>query len=206
MKMSEEKLTVVERAMDRRSDPTRDDSGDYIKAADFFYCQMAAMKTGEISEELGAMFHLLASRYANHSNFVRYTHIREDLISEAVAACCRDWHKFRPNRNIVTRDEKDEIIESIPVYWDGGDLEYHHTIHFSPVPYYTTVCRRAFLTVIKAEYTSRNIVNQLLIDNGLDSDEGYIQMIRDKEAREKEDKLKIEEEKRNSRSPAIEWD
>lgn len=160
----------------------RDESNHYITGVDFFNEQMRAMTIGEITDELGEMFYLLSSRYVNHSQFIRYYHIREDLIMAGVEACCRDWMKFRPNRNILKKDEDGEIVESIPVYWDGKPIEYHHELHYNPLAYYTTTIRRAFIAVLKKEYDQRNIVNQLLIDNDMEADEGYLEMIRKREA------------------------
>lgn len=185
-----------------------DESRHYIKSEDFFTEQMRCLKTQILSTELGEMFMLLASRYANHSNFVRYWHIRDDLIMAGVEACCRDWKKFRPNRNILTRDEEGEIISSEPVYWDGKDIDYHHELHYNPLAFYTTTIRRAFMTVIKKEYNQRNIVNQLLVDNDLEADEGYLEMVRNREERERNEA----ENSKNKKTPdtpkkaAIIWD
>lgn len=191
--------------------PQRDDSDDYIKTNVFFDEQVRVLKLGEITNELGEMFMLLASRYVNHPNWNRYYHLRDDMIAAAVMACCRDCFKFRPIRNTIVRNASGEILSSTPVHWDGKDLEYHHTEHYSPLAYYTTVCRREFTDIVMKAYQQRNIVNQLLIDSGLEADEGYLSSMKAKEQREKEAQELEEEEKaiedeKNSAKMAVRFD
>lgn len=187
------------------TEPEIDESRHYIKTHDFFNEQMKVLKTGEITPELGDMFMTLSSKYINHSHFNRYYHLKDDMIMEGVLACVRDCFKFRPNRNIIIRDKDGEIASSTPVVWDGQDIEYHHDANYSPLAFYTTTIRRAFIDVIKREYASRNIVNQLLIDNGLEADAGYLDAMKAKEAREKEEREKKVEDK-SKRTAAIGWD
>lgn len=182
-----------------------DESRHYIRTVDFFNEQMKVLKNGEITPELGEMFMVLASKYINHSSFNRYYHIKDDMIMEGVLACVRDCFKFRPNRNIIVRTKDGEIASSEPVAWDGKDIAYHHDANYSPLAFYTTTIRRAFIDVIKREYASRNIVNQLLIDNGLEADEGYLDAMRSKEEREKNEAEK-KNEKKSKRTEAIGWD
>lgn len=63
------------------------------------------------------------------------------------------------------------------------------------------------MTVIKKEYNQRNIVNQLLIDNDLDADEGYLDMVRKREerAREVEEQEELEKAEKATNAAVI-WD
>lgn len=47
----------------------------------------------KISNKLGAMFHLLASRYSTKPWFAGYSY-REDMIAAGVLACCVAYKKF----------------------------------------------------------------------------------------------------------------
>lgn len=188
-----------------KNDREIDESRHYIKTIDFFNEQMRVLKSGEISPELGEMFMTLSSKYSNHSNFNRYYHLKDDMIMEGVLACVRDCFKFRPIRNDIVRDSEGEIISSTPVMWDGKDIDYHHEDNYSPLAFYTTTIRRAFIDVIKRDYASRNIVNQLLLDNGLEADVGYLDAMKAKETREKEE-LEKKQDAKSKRTGAICWD
>lgn len=194
--------------MSKKKNNKRDETRDYIKGVDFFNEQMRVLELGEITDELGQMFMLLATRYANHSDFNRYYHIRSDMIMAGVEACCRDAFKFRPNRNILERDEDGVIISSTPVPWDGKPIQYRHDLHYNPLAFYTTVIRRPFINMIMKEYNQRNVVNKMLLENGLDADEGYIETVRMREekAKEEEEKRALEEEKlEKNAQKAVVW-
>jgi hypothetical protein len=160
---------------------------NYIEPSDFFRATLESINHGEVSEELAKMFMALSDKYVNHPKFVRYFHLREDLIATGIMACCRAYDKFRPDRNLLTRDDEGEIIESEAVEWDGKIVDYDHTQHYNPFAFFTSVVHNAIIQVLKKEYAQRNIVNAIRLEEGLDADYGYVEMIRETEEREKEE-------------------
>ena len=144
---------------------------NYIDTNTMFDEWVKSSKNGKISNELGLMFYKLAEKNANHRYFVRYTHIRDELISEGVLGCIRGFPKFRPFRN----DE-----ENSKIIWDGeSDIIYHHTLCNSPFSYYTRIIHNAFKQFLKQhEYKQRNISNSLRELSDLPTDEGYNDMVR----------------------------
>lgn len=69
---------------------------NYTEPKDFFNEMLKCLNNNEISDELTRIFMLLAEKFCNHSQWVRYRHIREDLISEGVLSCIRAYDKFSP--------------------------------------------------------------------------------------------------------------
>jgi hypothetical protein len=162
---------------------------NYIEPSDFFRATLESINQGEVSEELARMFMALSDKYVNHPKFVRYFHLREDLIATGIMACCRAYDKFRPDRNLLTRDGEGEIIDSEAVEWDGKIVDYDHTQHYNPFAFFTSVVHNAIIQVLKKEYNQRNIVNAIRLEEGLDADYGYVEMIKETEDREKEEDL-----------------
>jgi hypothetical protein len=68
----------------------------FIEPKDFFDEVLGCLRQDEISDKLAMMFFTLAEKFCNHSQWVRYRHIRDDLISEAVLSCVRASMKFSP--------------------------------------------------------------------------------------------------------------
>lgn len=161
---------------------------NYVNPSDFFNETLLCIKRGEVSDELGKMFMLLSERYVNSHRFVRYYHIREDLISTGVVACCRAYDKFRPDRNTLTRDDEGEIINSEANSWDGKIVPYDHNIHYSPFAYFTSVVHNALIQFLRKEYKNRNIINAIRLEEGLEIDYGYEEMLR---AEEEEERLSM---------------
>lgn len=184
---------------------------NYLEPADFFRETLKCLKTDEMSDELGKMFFTLCNKYANHPRFVRYHHIREDLISFALLACIKGFPKFRPYRNDLVRDEDGNIIQSTKKEWNGEMLEYDYRTCNNPFAFFTTCAHNDMLQFLKGEYNYKNIVNKMRIENGLDADAGYNDMIRDQEAAERETTetsgdLDIPEELLDDEIDVIEWE
>ena len=154
---------------------------NYIKPDEFFNETLMCIKRGEVSDKLGKMFMLLCERYVNSPKFVRYFHIREDLIASGVVACCRAYDKFRPCRNTLTRDDEGEIVNSEANYWDGKMVEYDHNDHYNPFAYFTSVCHNALIQYLRKEYKQKNIVNAIRLEEGLEADYGFVEMLENQE-------------------------
>lgn len=136
----------------------------------------------KISNTLGEMFFLLSTRYSNHRNFVRYYHIKQDLIAAGVEACCKAFYKFRPYKD-------KEIV------WDEQtSLEFDHNIHNNSFAYFTTAIHHNFLAIVKKEYAQSNILNEMRLNNDMDASFGYLEMMSDKEEKERAERLEEEGE------------
>ena len=154
---------------------------NYIEPEDFFEETLKCIIAGEISDGLGKMFMKISEKFVNHPNFVRYTHIREDFISTGCVACCRAYSQFRPDRNILTRDEDGVITSSTAVAWDGKIVPYDHNKHYNPHAFFSTVINNAILQFLKREYGYKNTINAIKLSHGLDADYGYVDMIKEQE-------------------------
>ena len=147
------------------------DTNFYIDPAEFFQEMLVCLNAGKVSQKLGSMFMILSEKNANHRYFVRYVHIRDDLISEGVAICCEKFDKFRPLRS----DDDGNVVE-----WDGTMLDYHYLTCNNPFAYFTRVIHNAFKGYLKRqEYRERNIINELRLQNDLPADAGYMDMMSD---------------------------
>lgn len=153
---------------------------NYIEPADFFRETLRSLIADEINDKLALMFMKLANKYANHQKFVRYHHIRDDLISTGIEACVKGFPKFRPMRNILERDAEGEIISSTRVEWNNKLTEYDYRINNNPFAFFTTCMHNDILQFLKHDYNERNICNKIRLENGLDADEGYMEMMRKK--------------------------
>lgn len=147
----------------------------YLTQRDLFDEIIKCRISGKISDKLGVMFQLLSTKYSNHRNFVRYYHLKTDLIAAGCEACCKAFVKFRPHK------DKDVVWdEETPIVFD-------HNIHNNSFAYFTTAIHNNFLTIIKAEYKQSNILNEMRLDNGLDASFGFLEMSAEKEAQDKLD-------------------
>lgn len=163
---------------------TENKNKNYLEPGKFFSEMIDCLIRGEMSNELGEMFTLVASRYTNHREFVRYIHLKDDLTALGVVACCESFSKFRPLKG---QDQ-----------WDGvTKVDYHHTTCNNPHAFFTTCIRNKWLQFLKKEYNCRNAVNGLRVKNGLDPDYGYSEMMKDKEEKAKKDAESVTEEKSN---------
>ena len=151
----------------------------YIDPSDFFTETLHCIKEDKASDKLARMFLLLAERRINHRMFVRYVHIREDLISIGAGACAMKFREFRPNRNILIRDEEGEIIDKTKVLWDGEMIDYDYEKHYSPYSFFSKVIENDCLQFIKKEYYQRNVTNKIKLENGIDADYGYIDAMKE---------------------------
>lgn len=155
---------------------------NYIQPADFFREMLISLKKDEISDELAKMFMLLAERYANHPNYVRFFHIRDDIISECMLACVKGFPKFRPYRTkILERDEEGNILRKEIVEWHGEIVEYNYLTCNNPHAYFTTCMKHVLFHFLKNEYTERNVVNKMKLELGLEADPAYMDMISEQE-------------------------
>lgn len=146
------------------------DKENYLEPSVFYAEVVKCLIDGKMSNELGEMFTLVSTRYTNHRHFVRYYHLKEDLIATGAMACCKSFSKFEP----LKRSEPE---------WDGKTpIDYHYTRCNNPFAFFTTCVRNEWLQFLKKDYRSKNAVNALRVANGLDADYGYNDMIQNQEA------------------------
>ena len=113
----------------------------YLQPNEFFEEILESLRNDQISEKLGKMFYDLSEKYCNNNNFVRYVHIREDLISTGVIACCEAFTKFDPynklglavKNNLVKIDKEDKskfhyTYKGEQVSFRYDDLKNHRPI------------------------------------------------------------------------------
>lgn len=166
---------------------SKNKSKNFVEPREFFNELLHCMKDDEISERLGEIFLSIATKYVNHPMFVRYAHIREDLISVAAFACCKSYSKFRPDQNIILeRDEDGEVTKTKKVEWDGKIVEYDYNKHYNPLSFFTTTMRNALFQYLKSEYKESNALNAYRVDIGLEADTAYTEMMKEKEERANE--------------------
>lgn len=156
---------------------------NYLEPAVVFEELLKSIKAGRLSERMGEMIIMISTRYATHPMFGGYRHIREELIHNGILACCKSYHSFRPNRNIIiSRDpETNEITESQAVIWDGEIVPYDHNLHYSPFAFFTTVIKNSNIQYLKKYYQHKNLLNELLIEQQMLPDWGYTDMIKDRQ-------------------------
>lgn len=148
---------------------------NYIEPTEFFDEMLDCMQKEKVSHKMAKIIMMLSERRINHRMFVRYVHIREDLISIGIEACLKGFMKFRPMRNIlIYSEETQELIDKIPVLWDGKKMQYDYTIHNNPYSFFSKVIENACLQYLKREYNQRNIVNKIKLENGINPDFGYL--------------------------------
>jgi hypothetical protein len=164
-------------------------SKNFIEPSEMFDELLVCLKDGQMSENLGRMIILFSTNLAKHRHFIRYSHLREDIIGTAILGCMKSWYKFRPMRNnVLSRDEDGKVSESERVEWDNKIVEYDYTIHNSPFNFFTTCARNELLQFLKTyHYRQKNLINELLVEMGEDADYGYNDMMKAKEDRERED-------------------
>lgn len=155
---------------------------NYISSREFFNCIMDARIKGYITNELAGMFMLLSERNANHRKFVRYHHIRQDLISVSNLACVKGFPKFRPYK------DKERL-------WDGvSPIEYDHEVCSNIFSFFTTCIHNALKQHLKDEYNQSNINNKMRLQMGMAASDGYCDMIKEKEEEGEEDDLTDDEQ------------
>lgn len=164
---------------------TSKDSKHYLSSGEFFDAIMESRIQGEISDKLAMMFVLLSERNVNHRNFVRYHHIRQDLIQVGQLACVSAFKSFRPFKS----KEDSEVWEENPY-----TIEYHHEHCSNSFAYFTTCIRNAIIQYLKTEYNESNVVNKTRLESGLDASYGYVDMVAEQEARAAEEADESESE------------
>lgn len=182
---------------------------NYLEPADFFRETIICLKKDEMSEELGSMFYMLCEKYANHPRFVRYRHIRDDLISFGLLACIKGFPKFRPYRNDLVRDDEGNIIQSTKREWDGEIIEYDYRTCNNPFAFFTTCATNEILQFLKSEYNYKNIINKMRLENGMEADAGYTDMMKEREMAEKlenGEEVDITSELDEDTQSIIEWE
>lgn len=160
---------------------------NYLDPAEFYQETVACLRKDEISVKLCGMFQRLCEKYVNHPKFVRYHHIREDLISVGLMACVIGFPKFRPYRNDLVRDEEGNILTSTKKVWDGEHVEYDYRYCYNPFAFFTTCINNELLQFLKREYTYKNVMNKMRLENGLEADAGYTDMLREKDRQDRID-------------------
>lgn len=150
-------------------------SKHYLSSSEFFYALIDSRRDNRITNKLAMMFMLLAERNVNHRNFVRYHHLRPDLVAVGQLACVRGFTKFRPFK------DKEKSLE-----WEETmyEIEYDHNVCNNSFAFFTTCIRHALFQYLKSEYNQSNIVNKARLEEGLDASFGYVDMIAEKEAEE----------------------
>lgn len=152
---------------------------NYLEPAAVFEELLKCISAGKLSNKMGEMIITISTKYATHPMFGGYKHIREELIHNGILACCKSYAGFRPNRNIIiSRDpETNEITESQAVYWDGVIVPYNHNDHYNPFTFFTTCIKNANIQYLKKYYQHKNMINELMIENQMNPDWGYSDMI-----------------------------
>lgn len=202
--------------------PTTKKTKLYLKPHIFFNETLSSLRDDKMSNKLGIMFQLLSTKYNNSHMFVRYSHVREDMIATGCLACVKGFDKFEPynklglaikNGLLEQSDEdpsvfsysdsgemitfhfqdikqhKQPIAQMLKEFeksndlegWDGEILEYDHKICNNPFAFFTTCIHNSLLLFLKKEYQERNIFNKIKIQEGLEADFGYLEMIRKKD-------------------------
>lgn len=155
---------------------TSKNSEHYLNSGELFTELVLCRMNGEISDKLSQMFILLSERIANHRHFVRYHHLREDIIAIGQLACLRGFVGFKPYKD---NDLSLEWLENMVF------IEYNHNYCANSFAYFTTCIRHAIIQHLKHEYRQSNIKNRSRIELGLDASFGYVDMIKEKENEQK---------------------
>jgi DNA-directed RNA polymerase specialized sigma subunit len=70
----------------------------YVNNKDLLEEIRLSHEQGRMTEKLGKMILMLATRFSKQPCFVGYTYI-DDIISYAVLSVCANWHKFDPEKS-----------------------------------------------------------------------------------------------------------
>lgn len=76
----------------------REQNEDYLSNKEMLEEVIKCQANGVISDRLGRMFLLLATRYATKPNFSGYSYV-DEMISNAVLSCCQAVNKFDSNKS-----------------------------------------------------------------------------------------------------------
>lgn len=170
---------------------TDNNNNFYIDKKDFFRETLLSIKNDQITNELAEMFFTLSEKYRHHRHFVRYHHIKDDMVALGVLACCHSIKYFKPLKK--TEGE-----------WDGEEMvDYHYKTCNDPFAFFTTCIRNEWYQFLKKYYNHKNACNAMRVQQGLDPDYGYSDMMKTKADRERAADKKKEIEPTNNHG--IEW-
>jgi DNA-directed RNA polymerase specialized sigma subunit len=116
----------------------------YLNNKNILAAWTRSIELGRVTDELGRMFLLLATKLTNHRRFVRYP-FKEDLVSAGALACVNAWQNFNPT------------FSQYP----------------NPFAYFSSIVWNAFVAFVKKEYAQSNTKNAMKIEYGLEPDHGY---------------------------------
>lgn len=134
----------------------------YLPPAEFFEEVLKSKIDGKISNRLGAMFLMLAEKTTNHRYWIRYVHLKDDMIAEATCACVKAFDGFKP------------LIPSQAGEWDGKTLvKYDYLTCYNPHAWFTTAIMNRLKQFMRVEYNQTNILNKAKVNAGLDPSFGY---------------------------------
>tara|TARA_B100000700_G_scaffold330083_1_gene454589 strand:+ start:75 stop:587 length:513 start_codon:yes stop_codon:yes gene_type:complete len=145
-----------------------DKKENYLTPSDFFDAVLAAKRKGEVTNELGEMFMILADKIANHRYWIRYNHLRDDIVNENIYACMKAFEDFSPYK------EKNRE-------WKGEELEYHYLTCNNPHAWFTTCCFNNLKQYFRKYYNEMNVKNKMRVSMGLEPSDGYKDTIEQKE-------------------------
>lgn len=137
------------------------DTKNYISPQEFFLAVVESQKAGEMTPELVRLVYKFCDNVPMHRNWIRYVHLRQDIISECVTKCVETYSKFRPYKDPELANKQ----------WEGE--EYHWQTHNNPHAWFTSCCFNQLRTLVMKEYNQDNIKNRIKCDEGLDPTFGY---------------------------------
>lgn len=76
-------------------------SKDYLSNKEMFAEVMQCQETGLVSNKLGKMYMLMATRYATKPNFSGYTY-KDEMINAGVVSCCAALNSFNSEKSVNT--------------------------------------------------------------------------------------------------------
>jgi hypothetical protein len=137
----------------------------YLPPAEFFAEVLKCKIDGKISERLGRMFLLLSEKTTNHRYWIRYAHLKEDMVAESCHACIRAFKGYRPFTPAYVEEHGE---------WDGVTMvDYDYISCYNPHGWFTTSIMNRLKQFMRAEYNQLNIVNKQKVALGLDPSFGY---------------------------------
>ena len=137
----------------------------YLPPADFFEEVLRCKINGKISNRLGKMFLMLAEKTTNHRYWIRYVHLKDDMIAESSYACTKAFAGFRPFNPAYVEANGE---------WDGTTMvEYDYLTCYNPHAWFTTAIMNRLRQFMRIEYNQTNIVNKTKVTLGLDPSFGY---------------------------------
>lgn len=159
----------------------------YLPPEVFFDEVLNSKRDDKVSNKLAGMFMMLSEKIANHRYWIRYSHLRSDIISENHYACIRGFDGFEPYQK--------GHIKQIGHAWNGEEVEYDYKTCNNPHAWFTTCCMNNLKQYMKREYNQSNVINKVKVENGLDASYGYDDMVREQEAEASETKPETSEER-----------